>query len=93
VPGWEPDGRAVIVWKILTNESTVTGANSLNEVWRIPIGAEQPRKLEIDMRTLKASGPVAFSPDGRHLAYPVTGESTSEVSVVENILPALGSRK
>ena len=36
---------------------------------------------------------VAFSPDGRHLAYPVTGESTSEVSVVENILPALGSRK
>jgi tricorn protease len=93
VPGWEPDGRAVIVWKIPTNESTVTDANSSNEVWRIPIGAEPPRKLEIDMRTLKASGPVAFSPDGRHLAYPVTGESTSKVSVVENILSALGSKK
>ena len=92
IPGWAPDSGAVIVWKILTNESTLTEANSSHEVWRVPIGAEQPRKLEIDMRTLKASGPVAFSPDGRHLAYPVTGESTSEVSVVENMLPALGSK-
>jgi tricorn protease len=91
--GWAPDSGAVIVWKILTNESTLTEANSSHEVWRIPIGAEQPRKLEIDMRTLKASGPVAFSPDGRHLAYLVTGDSTSEVSVVENMLPALGSKK
>lgn len=93
VPGWAPDGGAVIVWKALTNESTLTEANSSHEVWRIPIGDEQPRKLEMDMRTLKASGPVAFSPDGHHLAYPVTGESTSEVSVVENILPALGAKR
>jgi Tol biopolymer transport system component len=82
-PGW--DGQALIVRKVLTKDT--------EELWRIPAIGGEPRKLQMDLRTIMGSGPVFISPSGRYIAYPVTGDSTSEVSVVENLGSALWSKK
>ncbi len=78
---WMPDGRGVIVRKMLS-----ASENASEELWLVPVGDGQPRKLEIDKLSLGDS-PVSIHPDGRQIAY-LGGETKKEVWILENFLPA-----
>jgi len=76
---WMPDGRAVIVDKVLNDSGTE------REFWLVPITGGQHRK--IDVGTTTGLGPmVRVHPDGRQIAF-VAGENKQEVWVLENFLP------
>ncbi len=81
---WTPDGRAVLVRKMLIE----SGAQS--ELWLVPVSGEPPRKLDFDANRVPpyAQGKIALHPDGRQLAHD-SGKWTAEVWVLENFLPAL----
>ena len=81
---WTPDGRAVLVRKMLVEG----GAQS--ELWLVPIADAPPRKLDCDANRVPpyAQGKIALHPDGRQFAYD-SGKWTAEVWVLENFLPAL----
>jgi Tol biopolymer transport system component len=81
---WTPDGRAVLVRKMLIDG----GAQS--ELWLVPIADAPPRKLDFDAKRVPpyAQGKIRLHTDGRRLAYD-SGESQQEVWVLENFLPAL----
>jgi len=81
---WTPDGRAVLVRKMLVEG----GAQS--ELWLVPIADAPPRKLDFDANRVPpyAQGKIRLHPDGRQLAYD-SGQSKQEVWVLENFLPAL----
>lgn len=74
-PQWTPDGRAILVSKVITE--------TVNELWLVPIDGSASRKFEFAV-------PFGFrlSPDGRQLAYDV-GDDKSEVWAVENFMSAL----
>jgi len=91
IPGWTPDGRSVVVWKSLTGDWEKASAAS--EVWRVPIDGGEPRRLELDLAGLRATNGFQFSPDGRYIAYNTDRGALSEVSVLENFLPAPGKTK
>lgn len=77
-PRWTPDGKAVIVRK-----------RSPNEIWFVPTGGGQPRRLDLDVRDW-AFGPIgqfAIHPDGQRIAF-LSGALSNEVMVLENFLPA-----
>jgi dipeptidyl aminopeptidase/acylaminoacyl peptidase len=81
---WTPDSKTVLVRKML-----VEGGKQ-SELWAMPVEAnESPRKLEFDVNRIATyqPGKMRLHPDGRQLAY-VFGESTSELWVLENFLPA-----
>ena len=78
---WMPDGRGVVVRKMLSDSE-----NASEELWLVPVGDGQPRQLEIDTRNLNVS-PISVHPDGRQIAY-LGGEQKKEVWVLENFLPA-----
>ena len=77
---WMPDGRGVVVRKMLSESE-----NASQELWLVPVGGGQPRQLEIDTRNLNVS-PISVHPDGRQVAY-LGGEQKKEVWVLENFLP------
>ena len=85
---WTPDGRAVLVRKMLIE----SGARS--ELWLVPIADSPPRKLEFEANRVPpyAQGKIALHPDGRQLAYD-SGGSTGEVWVLENFLPTLTTKR
>ena len=81
-----PDGRAVIVDKVLNDSGTE------REFWLVPTAGGQPRK--IDVGTAPGLGPVVrVHPDGRQIAYVVGDAAKQEVWVLENFLPALKAAK
>jgi Tol biopolymer transport system component len=82
---WMPDGRAVIVDKVLNESGTE------REFWLVPTAGGQPRK--IDVGTAPGLGPdIRVHPDGRQIAF-VAGENKKELWVLENFLPALNAKK
>jgi Tol biopolymer transport system component len=81
---WTPDSKTVLVRKMLVD------GGKQSELWAMPVEAnESPRKLEFDVNRIATyqPGKMRLHPDGRQLAY-VFGESTSELWVLENFLPA-----
>ena len=68
---WTPDGRGVIVRKILSGNIR----ESTSELWLVPIAAAPPRKLDIDTSQWRTGnwGVISLSPDGRQMAV-LTGE-------------------
>ncbi len=74
-----PDGRGIIVRKMLSHS---------NELWLVPVGDGQPRRLDIDSNP---SSPIRVHPDGRRIAY-MAGEVKREVWVLENFLPVRAAR-
>jgi Tol biopolymer transport system component len=73
---WAPDGRGVIAWTY-----------ALRELWFIAASDGSARKLGLDLGgNFRPSDPFSIHPDGRQVAY-VTGETKSEVLVLENFLP------
>jgi len=61
-----------------------------SELWLVPVGDGQPRKLEIDPRNFQP--PISVHPDGRQIAY-LSGESKAEIGVLENFLPPARTTK
>ena len=78
---WMPDGRSVVVRKMLSESE-----NASEELWLVPVGDGQPRKLGIDKLSL-GNSPISIHPDGRQIAY-LSGETKKEVWILENFLPA-----
>jgi hypothetical protein len=76
---WMPDGQGVVVRKFLSDTE-----NAAEELWLVPVGSGQPRKLEVDTRYLNVS-PVSVHPDGRQFAY-LGGDKRFEVWVLENFI-------
>jgi Tol biopolymer transport system component len=87
---WTPDGRAVIVRKILSGGIR----ESTSELWLVPIAGASPRKLDIDTNQWAAGnwGVISLRPDGRQIAF-LSGQLNSEVWVLENFLPLLKGRR
>ena len=82
---WMPDGRAVLVTKILNDSHTES------ELWLVPIDGGQPRKMDFDPSNFRLGG---VNPDGRQIAFVfVAGENKEELWVLENFLPALNAKK
>ena len=82
---WTPDGRNVIVRKILGGDMR----QSTSELWLVPITGAPPRKLDVDVSQWAAGnrGIISLSPDGRQIAF-LSGQGNSEVWALENFLPA-----
>ena len=85
---WTPDGRAILVHKIVPG-----GAD---ELWLAPLDGE-PRRLNVDVRNLSGdfgSGDFDLSPDGRRIAFVASaGAQGAEVWALEHFLtPAAGTR-
>jgi Tol biopolymer transport system component len=91
IAGWTPDGGSAVIWKNLTGDWKQ--ASTASEVWMIPIDGREPRRVELDLASLPAADGFHFSPDGRYIAYDTNTGSVSEVSMLENFLPALGKAK
>lgn len=87
---WAPDGHGLIAMK-LWSESVGTGRYGKIELWLVPVGGGQPRKLEIDAPNI-VEAPVRMHPDGRQIAF-IAGAQKAEVWVLENFLPALRSKR
>jgi Tol biopolymer transport system component len=80
---WTPDGRAVLVAKLVAGHP---------ELWRVPADGATARRLDIDPE-IWIKGAIggmdrgfALSPDGRHIAF-LMGKSAAEVWALENFLP------
>ena len=83
---WMPDGRAVLVRKVVPG-----GAD---ELWLAPLDAE-PRRLNVDMRNWSGEpGDFDLSPDGRRIAFVASaGAHGAEVWALEHFLtPTAGTR-
>ena len=85
-PSWAPDASFVIACKI-----TLPG-NETCEHWRIPLSGGEPRKLNVDLKMTRTNGWISVHPDGHQIAY-ASGKNTFEVSVMENLLPALRAKR
>ncbi len=78
---WTPDGRHVVV-------GGPDAGDKPDELWRIPVGGGEPRKLNL---VVKVSN-LSLHPDGRRIAF--TGpdpQGGQEVWVMENFLPVENS--
>jgi hypothetical protein len=71
---WTPDGRAVLVRKMLA------AGGETSELWLVPIAGESPRKLDFDANRVVpcAPGKIRLHPDGLQIAF-VAGEYRNEV--------------
>lgn len=94
---WTPDGRAVLVRKMLVADDEAKCLSSTcipSELWLVPIDGTSPRKLEFDVNQVAtyAAGKIRMHPDGKSLAY-LAGDFSSEIWVLENFLPLIGERR
>lgn len=74
---WTPDGRYLLFAK--------RSADGSNSVWRVRAEGGEPQKLHL--ATEGANIGLRVHPDGRRIAF-TSGERTSEIWVLENVLPA-----
>jgi len=90
VAHWAPDSGSFLAYKI---RPAADRPNS--EVWRIPIGGDEPRKLDVKLNSFNINDRPRVHPDGRRIAYTVAERvpRTNEVWVLENFLPALNAKK
>ena len=77
---WTADGRRLLFG---------TGGNVKREVWTVPAGGGEPRKLDLDVDKMNG---VTMHPDGKRIAF-TGGGYTNEVWVMENFLPELRASK
>jgi len=75
---WTPDGRSLLLVREPPRERKA-------ELWLIPFGGGEPRKLEAPPEGLLQ---MRIHPDGRRIAFQA-GEDRAELWVMENFLPAL----
>ncbi len=76
---WTPDGKT-----ILFVNRTGSGKEEKRELWQVPSGGGDPRKIDIKIDL----NDVRLHPDGRRIAF-TSGKTTNEIWVMENFLSAL----
>lgn len=77
---WTSNGDTVVAVRRWEN------ADKQGEVWIIPVNGGSARKLDIDMKDWLVDSGVHLDPQGKQIAF-FTGKSSSEVWVLENLLP------
>jgi len=86
VAGWTPDSRSVLLGKS-------SPAGGQRETWLVSLDGER-RKLDLDLEITKTFGQLRIHPDGRQVAFEVSGpRKPPEIWVLENFLPALKATK
>ncbi len=93
---WTPDSRAVIVVKIVAKTGTELLMRNLrkneirrSELWLVPVGDGEARKLDINIADWNLGGNYGFRlhPNGRQIGF-FAGKQSQEVWALENFLPA-----
>jgi Tol biopolymer transport system component len=83
IPRWSSDSGSLLLWK----RTDGTPA----QLWRVPLSGEAARlDGELPPSGASIAPGLAFSPDGRHIAYTVTEPApppTTEVVAIDNLLP------
>jgi len=77
---WTRDGRYIIARAQPSGMQT----DEISRIWRIPAQGGAPLKLDLSVPNILF---FALHPDNRHFVYSVTGETKSELWVMENFLP------
>lgn len=80
-PRWTPDGKNILLMHYPGLPSDPQPAPP--ELWRVSVETGKAEKMGLDMRR---SGQLTVHPDGKRVAF-VSGESKSEIWVMENLLP------
>jgi Tol biopolymer transport system component len=75
---WTKDGRYIIARAL----NAQTGDNS--KIWRIPAQGGTPLKLDLSVPNMMF---FALHPDNSHFVFSVSGETKSELWIMENFLP------
>ena len=90
---WTPDSQAIIVVKIIGKTGTELLSRNFredeirsSELWLVPVGDGEARKLDIDIAGWKSYG-IRLHPNGRQIAF-IAGKQSQEVWSLENFLPA-----
>jgi Tol biopolymer transport system component len=89
---WTPDGRAILVAIAdAFQNADLSTPGAAAELWRVPLDGSDRRKLDVNVAGMT---PFSVHPDGRQIAYGLTERAKDdEVWVLENFLPALGTKK
>jgi len=74
---WTKDGRYIMALE------SATGNNENNKIWRVPAQGGTPLKLDLSVPNIIF---FALHPDNRRFMMSVTGETKSELWVMENFL-------
>ncbi|MDA2929196.1 tetratricopeptide repeat protein [Acidobacteria bacterium AH-259-O06] len=83
---WTPNSRAVIVTKEIGAQTLFSDAHvDRKELWLVPIGDGEARKLHIDVDDW--NGGIRLHPNGQQIAF-FAGKQSQEVWALENFLPA-----
>lgn len=75
---WTVDGLNIIAYEPGWEQGKIS------EIWKIPVQGGTPVKLDISVPNLLY---FALHPDNSRFVYSVTGETNSELWVMENFLP------
>jgi len=87
---WTPDGRYVLGTLGPEDADGVSDGSIEAVVWKIPVDGGDPEPTSITIGSDPSFGGLTFHPDGRTLTY-VDGTQASEVWVLENLLPGIGT--
>jgi Tol biopolymer transport system component len=82
--GWSPDGKFLLVNKLIPDENR---SELRRDPWRVSIEGGAPRKIE-----LNGARGMQIHPDGRQAAFSM-GEPKQEVWAMDNFLPLLQASK
>ncbi len=82
---WTADSKYILMSRPDPDGPDVTK----EALWRVPVNGGTPEKMGIEKRCES----VTAHPNGRLLAYSLTEDTTNEVWVMENFLPALKPAK
>lgn len=83
---WTADGQALAIAKQL--------ADNRNEIWIVPVTAEKPRKLDIDVDHWMLGDGFRLDRAGKQIAFvAAAGKAGLEIRALENFLPAPTPKK
>lgn len=95
---WSPDGEHLLVTRNNLSgggdSPFFRGPDSTVELWRVPLDGSEGERVGLKLPTnmADARGVMRLHPDGRQIAY-VTGETSLEVWVIENLGSVLGEQR
>ena len=78
---WTRDGKHIVFGVV---SGGLDASSQKTELWEIAADGSQPHRLDITADTIRQ---LRVSPDGHHIAFD-TGAFSSEIGVMENLLPA-----
>jgi Tol biopolymer transport system component len=80
-PCWSPDGKTIAYVRKRTDKANSTGFRGVN-ICTVPVNGGEPKVLTSDSDSVK-SCPIAWSPDGRLIAYFSTDEEDLRAGILK----------